>query len=87
MSEPSGTPGVDQGTDEHHDVHAQRRVLAGQDHGPAPEVIVPELARFLRRPRNRISARSGRMAAQPLLGTAPRRPRQPRVLDDLPQLR
>jgi pimeloyl-ACP methyl ester carboxylesterase len=28
--------------------NAQRRVLAGQDHGPAPEVIVPELARFLR---------------------------------------
>jgi pimeloyl-ACP methyl ester carboxylesterase len=27
---------------------AQRRVLAGQDHGPAPEVIVPELVRFLR---------------------------------------
>jgi pimeloyl-ACP methyl ester carboxylesterase len=28
--------------------NAQRRVLAGQDHGPAPEVIVPELVRFLR---------------------------------------
>lgn len=28
--------------------NAQRRVLAGQDHGPAPEAIVPELARFLR---------------------------------------
>ena len=28
--------------------NAQRRVLAGQDHGPTPEVIVPELARFLR---------------------------------------
>ena len=27
---------------------AQRRVLVGQDHGPAPEVIVPELVRFLR---------------------------------------
>jgi hypothetical protein len=23
-------------------------VLVGQDHGPAPEVIVPELVRFLR---------------------------------------
>ncbi len=28
--------------------NAQRRVLAGQDHGPAPEVIVPELVSFLR---------------------------------------
>ena len=28
--------------------NAQRRVLAGQDHGPAPEVIVPELVKFLR---------------------------------------
>jgi pimeloyl-ACP methyl ester carboxylesterase len=28
--------------------NAQRRVLPGQDHGPAPEVIVPELVRFLR---------------------------------------
>jgi pimeloyl-ACP methyl ester carboxylesterase len=28
--------------------NAQRRVLAGQDNGPAPEVIVPELVRFLR---------------------------------------
>jgi pimeloyl-ACP methyl ester carboxylesterase len=28
--------------------NAQRRVLVGQDHGPAPEVIVPELVRFLR---------------------------------------
>src|SRR5215203_1747653 len=28
--------------------NVQRRVLAGQDHGPAPEVIVPELVRFLR---------------------------------------
>jgi pimeloyl-ACP methyl ester carboxylesterase len=28
--------------------NAKRRVLAGQDHGPAPEVIVPELVRFLR---------------------------------------
>jgi pimeloyl-ACP methyl ester carboxylesterase len=28
--------------------NAQRRVLAGQDHGPAPEAIVPELVRFLR---------------------------------------
>jgi pimeloyl-ACP methyl ester carboxylesterase len=27
---------------------AQRRVLAGQDHGPAPEMIVPELVSFLR---------------------------------------
>jgi pimeloyl-ACP methyl ester carboxylesterase len=28
--------------------NAQRRVLAGQDHGLAPEVIVLELVRFLR---------------------------------------
>jgi pimeloyl-ACP methyl ester carboxylesterase len=28
--------------------NAQRRVLAGQDHGPAPEAIVPELVTFLR---------------------------------------
>jgi pimeloyl-ACP methyl ester carboxylesterase len=28
--------------------NAQRRVLSGQDHGPAPEAIVPELVRFLR---------------------------------------
>jgi pimeloyl-ACP methyl ester carboxylesterase len=28
--------------------NAQRRVLPGQDHGPAPEVIVPELTTFLR---------------------------------------
>ncbi|HJQ86999.1 MAG TPA: alpha/beta fold hydrolase, partial [Propionibacteriaceae bacterium] len=28
--------------------NAQRCVLVGQDHGPAPEVIVPELVRFLR---------------------------------------
>ena len=27
---------------------AQRRILAGQDHGPTPEAIVPELVRFLR---------------------------------------
>jgi hypothetical protein len=28
--------------------NTQRRVLAGQDHGPALEVILPELVRFLR---------------------------------------
>jgi pimeloyl-ACP methyl ester carboxylesterase len=28
--------------------NARRRVLAGQDHGPAPEVIVPELVTFMR---------------------------------------
>ena len=28
--------------------NAQRHVLSGQDHGPAPEAIVPELVRFLR---------------------------------------
>jgi pimeloyl-ACP methyl ester carboxylesterase len=28
--------------------NAQRRVLSGQDHGPTPEAIVPELVRFLR---------------------------------------
>ena len=28
--------------------NAQRHVLSGQDHGPAPEAIVPELLRFLR---------------------------------------
>ena len=28
--------------------HATRRVLAGQDHGPAPEAVVPEIAAFLR---------------------------------------
>ncbi len=28
--------------------NAQRRVLSGQDHGPAPEAIVPELVGFLR---------------------------------------
>jgi pimeloyl-ACP methyl ester carboxylesterase len=27
--------------------NAQRRVLSGQDHGPTPEAIVPELVRFL----------------------------------------
>lgn len=29
--------------------NAQRRVLAGQDHGPAPEAVVPELVTFLRK--------------------------------------
>lgn len=29
--------------------NAERRVLAGQDHGPAPEVVVPELVAFLHR--------------------------------------
>jgi len=28
--------------------NAQRRILSGQDHGPTPEAIVPELVRFLR---------------------------------------
>ncbi len=28
--------------------NAKRRVLSGQDHGPAPEAIVPELVEFLR---------------------------------------
>ena len=28
--------------------NAQRHVLSGQDHGPTPEAIVPELVRFLR---------------------------------------
>lgn len=28
--------------------NAQRRVLPGQGHGPAPEVIVPKLVSFLR---------------------------------------
>jgi pimeloyl-ACP methyl ester carboxylesterase len=28
--------------------NAQRHVLPGQDHGPTPEAIVPELVRFLR---------------------------------------
>src|SRR5687767_15857094 len=27
--------------------NAQRRVLSGQNHGPTPEAIVPELVRFL----------------------------------------